>query len=79
MATLWEYGLFLDDEPAFGLSAIGGSPSWSSRAEHARVLGRLLPGWPVLIADGADLGGAVEPARPGRLPEIATTCPGGRS
>jgi hypothetical protein len=76
LATLWEYGLFLDDQyhPDPGdrrrVAVLAESP------EHAHILQRLLPGWTVLCADATHPGDAPSPTR---LAGAGPRYPSGRS
>jgi hypothetical protein len=49
-AALWPYGLFLDGVPAIRPPEDRRVVVLVESPEHARVLGDLLPGWPVLVA-----------------------------
>jgi hypothetical protein len=50
LAALWEFGLFLDDEPVARLRSDRRVAVLVESAEHGRALGRLLPGWSLLRA-----------------------------
>jgi hypothetical protein len=56
MATLWEYGLFLDGEDHLRQEDRRRVVVLVESPEHARVLQPLLPGWPVLCADATHPG-----------------------
>jgi hypothetical protein len=55
LATLWTYGLFLDDEDDPGHGEQEQVIVLVESLEHGRELGRLLPGWRVLGANEARL------------------------
>ncbi len=55
LGTLWAYGLFLDGELVLRPPADRRVAVLVESPEHAGILGRLLPGWAVLRADGTDV------------------------
>jgi hypothetical protein len=76
MTAPWEYGLFLDDDPDLRSCAERRVAVLVESPEHARTLGRLLPGWRVLCADGADLGTVGRAGAAGVGPEVRDDLPG---
>ena len=68
LATLWKFGLFLDDEDDLRHGEQQRVVVLVESLEHGRELGRLLPGWRVLGADEASSLDASGPARFGSIP-----------
>ena len=76
LGTLWAYGLFLDGEPVLRPPADRRVAVLVESPEHARILGRLLPGWAVLCADGADLAAVGRAGAAGAGPDDRGDMPG---